>query len=346
MTPLLNRFVTVRMTNGALLDARIFPYTTHQDLDLSWWGYFLEAEGQLYGVFGGKDQVPDATRISEAALVNTMKRVLRHHYDPRRQSWQIDGPVPALDAAPKTPRDHSYHGTFVRDRPHMQKKDACLHCHQVKDMLNASAVADGSFTQAAFTQPWPLPENVGITLDRDDGLLVRSVRSGSAAARAGIRTGDRLVLAGNRKLFGQADFRGVLHRAPLGDARIPVGWTHEGAYRSAMLSMRDGWRETQVWWRKSVYDGVIGEWMGFFPNRGPNQGKGKLSIRPYMGYGGDPWRKVGLRPNMEIVAINGRDDDWNSRQLLTWFKLNHKKGDRVTLRVRGGKEFSLRLPFK
>jgi hypothetical protein len=127
MTPLLNRFVTVRMTNGALLDARIFPYTTHQDLDLSWWGYFLEAEGQLYGVFGGKDQVPDATRISEAALVNTMKRVLRHHYDPRRQSWQIDGPVPALDAAPKTPRDHSYHGTFVRDRPHMQKRmPACI----------------------------------------------------------------------------------------------------------------------------------------------------------------------------------------------------------------------------
>ena len=38
-----------------------------------------------------------------------------------------------------------------------------------------------------YTQAWPLPENVGIHLDRDDGLLVTRVVKGSPAARAGIQ---------------------------------------------------------------------------------------------------------------------------------------------------------------
>ena len=79
LTPLLRRFVTVRMTDAAELDERYFPYRGYQDLDLSWWGYFLSPQGQLYGVFGGKDHVSEATRISEPALVNSLRRVLRHH---------------------------------------------------------------------------------------------------------------------------------------------------------------------------------------------------------------------------------------------------------------------------
>ena len=332
LTPLLNRFVTVRMTDGAHLDERIFPYKAHQDLDLSWWGYFLGAAGQYYGVFGGKDHVSDSTRISEAALVNSMKRVLRHHYDPRRPGWRVDGLAPDLAKTETKPTDHPYYPQFKADRPWVAKKGDCFHCHQVKDMLNLSEIANGTFEREAFTQPWPLPENVGILLDRDDGLLVKSVQRNSAAARIGLRAGDRLAVAGNRKLLGQADLRGVLHRAPLGDARIPLAWTRSGAYRSGVLGLRDGWLKTQIYWRKSVCEGVLGEWIGFFPNPGPNQGKGRMSFRPYKGYGGDPWRKVGLRPHMEIVEVNGRSDDWNSRQLLAWFKLNFGKGDLITLK--------------
>ena len=72
LNPLLRRFITVRLTDAAFLDERYFPYKTHQDLDLSWWAYFLSSEGEYYGVFGGKDHVSDSTRISEAALVKSM----------------------------------------------------------------------------------------------------------------------------------------------------------------------------------------------------------------------------------------------------------------------------------
>ena len=41
---------------------------------------------------------------------------------------------------------------------------------------------------------------------------------------------------------------------------------------------------------------------------------------------------------MEIIAINERSDDWDSRELLAWFRLNHKVGDDVTFKVKQGNE--------
>ena len=90
--PLLKEFITVRLTDAEDLNNEIFRYKGYQDLDLSWWGYFLSPEGQIYSIFGGKDHVSDKTRISVAALRNTMDRVLNHHYNKDRKVWAVDGP--------------------------------------------------------------------------------------------------------------------------------------------------------------------------------------------------------------------------------------------------------------
>src|SRR5262245_1638216 len=57
LDPLLNQFITVRLTDASNIDLRIFPVEGFVDLDLSWWGWFLSPEGQVYGVFGGRDHV-------------------------------------------------------------------------------------------------------------------------------------------------------------------------------------------------------------------------------------------------------------------------------------------------
>lgn len=342
LTPLLQQFITVRMTDAAKLDERIFPYRGYQDLDLSWWGYFLSPDGQVYGVFGGKDHVSDTTRISEKAFINCLQRVLAHHYDPRREDWNIDGPLPDLSGSPVTPKDSSAFDAFEEKRPWVEKQD-CMHCHQVGDLVHVEAMEKGLFKVEQMTQRWPLPENVGILLDRDDGLLVLDVEAGSAAADAGIKKGDQLAMAGDRRLFGQADFRGVLHRAEYGATSIPVGWTRDGEAMVGTLETGKDWRVTENSWRKTVYEGVVGPHLGFFPLKGPNQGKGKLSLKPFMGPGGEqqenPWWNTGLRPGMEIVEVDGRSDDWDSRQFLTWFRLNHQVGDEVTITVKGGQTF-------
>ena len=351
LSPLLRRFVTVRLIDAAQLDDRIFPYKTHQDLDLSWWGYFLKPDGGLYGVFGGKDHVSDATRISEAAFVNSLGRVLEHHYDPRRENWAVDGKAPDLSAEMTGPKDSRGYELLIEKNPGIlsQKSEhgSCVHCHQVGDMETLEAIDGGTFEIAQLIQKWPLPENVGIHLDRDDGLLVTKVEPGSPAEKIGLQTGDRLGMANNTRLFGQADFRGVLHRASSGAADIKVGWTRGSKAMFEVLEVAPGWRETENSWRKTVYDGVYGPSMGFFPLKGPNAGKGKgLSIKPWMGRPPTqrPIYKTGLRPNMEIIAINGMAEDMETRKLLTWFKLNHKPGETVTYTVKGGKTFEYRLP--
>jgi len=214
-------------------------------------------------------------------------------------------------------------------------------------MLNMEAIDDGSFTVEAFMGRWPLPENVGLLLDRDDGLLVKTVQRGSPAAKAGIKVGDRLGMAGGTRLFGQADFRGVLHRAAEGADAIEMAWQRGDDVFFGTVEVSAGWREGNNAWRKTVYDGVYGPGMGFFPLNGPKAGKGEgLSIKPWMGPNPAerPVYATGLRPDMEIVAIDDMDQDLPTRDLITWFRLNHQPGDEVRYRVRDGMTYRFTLP--
>src|SRR5205085_10655158 len=56
LDPLLRQFVTVRLTSAKDVDLRLLPMQDFQDLDLSWWGYFLSPEGRVYAIFGGRDE--------------------------------------------------------------------------------------------------------------------------------------------------------------------------------------------------------------------------------------------------------------------------------------------------
>ena len=351
LTPLLRRFVTVRLTDAAFLDERYFPFKTHQDLDLSWWAYFLSSEGEYYGVFGGKDHVSAATRISESALVKSMKRVLAHHYDPRRKKWNMDLPVGFASKTKSNPKDLKGYQLLRKIRPELGKPfqllGTCIHCHQVGDMLNIQAMDDETINLDQFTGQWPLQENVGILLDRDDGLLVKQVTPLSPAAEAGIKADDQLGMANGMRLYGQADFRGLLHRSAIGGDLIQVAWTREGQAQASILRVRTGWRKTENSWRKTVYDGVYGPGMGFFPLKGPKSGKGQgLSVKPWMGQNPKdrPIYQTGLRANMEIIEINGMTQDMETRQLIAWFRLNYKSGQEVTYTIRGGQQFKYILP--
>jgi hypothetical protein len=335
LDPLLKQFVCVRVTNAEHILLNIFPLEGFQDLDLSWWGYFLSPQGQTYAVFGGKDHVSDSTRISTAALANTMRRVLEHHYHPEREKWNIDGPTPDL-----TPYRQAYQlpGTKSWAKQYPQK-EGCMHCHQVAEVLRQPAIDAGTFDKHRDTQVWPLPENVGITLDRDHGLVVKDVEADSAAARAGIQAGDMLVAAGGRKLFGQADFRGVLHRGPQSAGEIEVYWLRRREVRHGKIAVKEGWRRTILDWRMSIAEGNVGAGPGFFPLRLSNEQRrasgiadDAKAVRVYMGpntRGGA--REAGLKNDDVIVAVNGERLTADGRAFLVWFRMNFDPGDDVTL---------------
>tara|TARA_R100000027_G_scaffold67402_1_gene65968 strand:+ start:13385 stop:14614 length:1230 start_codon:yes stop_codon:yes gene_type:complete len=348
MTPLFEQFITVRITDASQIDQRLFRITEFQDMDLSWWGYFLSPDGKIYGVYGGKDHLGDHTRISETGLVNTMKRVLDHHYDPRLEKWDIDGDIPDLRGEPTLPSDLPGYKKLKRERPHLADQ-ACLHCHQVNDILYMEAKDQPAFDKRTDVVPWPLPENIGLELDRDHGLLVVEVDPGGPADEAGIEVGDEIVVGDGRKLFSQADFRGVLHRAENGPTALTFYYNRGGQPAQAVVKTGEGWKAAKNFWRKSVYDGVLGAYPGFFPLRGPNTGKGKgLSVQPYItAKANHPAWNAGLRKNHEIIGVDGMSVDLTSREFLTWFRMNYEPGDTVHLTVLESgtvREIEYRLP--
>jgi serine protease Do len=343
LNPLLARFVTVRLTNAANIDVRMFPVEGFQDLDLSWWGWFLSPEGNVYGVYGGRDHISDATRISSSGLMTALWRVLNHHYDPRRVSWNIDGPAPDLPGEPKTPRElPGYAAWYEKLHPNEKKAGSCIHCHQVNDILRTPAIAAKKFDKRRDVEVWPLPENVGLTLDRDDGLLVTAVTTDSPAARAGMKAGDRLGAADGRHLFTQTDFRGVLHRGPHDAGPVDAVWLRDSKVMAGKLNLLPGWRKTDLGWRMSISQGVIGTGPGFFPlsvSAAKRQQAGlstnSMAIEPYMGRATNsaPYR-AGLRGSDIVTAVNGINTNLVGRTFLVWFRQQYDAGDRVTLSVR------------
>jgi hypothetical protein len=343
LDPLLSQFVTVRITNAAEIDLRMFPVEKFQDLDLSWWGWFLSPEGKTYGVFGGRDEISDATRISKEALIATLKRVLQHHYDPRRASWKIDGPTPEITGDPQTVRQlPGYSSWYGKLHPAEKVSGACIHCHQVNDILRTPAVDTKTFDKIRDVEVWPLPENVGIALDRDDGLLVKSVVPNSPAARAGVQTNDRLGAANGRRLFSQADFRGVLHRGPRDVGNIDLVWLHGNEVKQGQLKLPPNWRKTDLGWRMSISQGVFGGSPGFFPlnvnvSRRQQLGLGAnaMAIEPYMGKSTSSVAyRAGVRGKDVVTSVDGISTNLSGRAFLVWFKQRYEPGDRVKLTVR------------
>lgn len=345
LDPLFRQFVTVRLTSTKGVDLRLLPMADFQDMDVSWWSWFLSPEGRVYGVFGGRDKAGDQTRTSKSALVATMRRVLDHHYDARRPTWDVDGPAPQTAGAPRTPVDlpgfKSWLG--VRENARHFKEHNCIHCHQTAEIMRQGQMDLGQFDKRRDLQVWPYPENVGLTLDLDDGLRVTDVAADSPAAKAGLKPGDVLGAAGGRRVFGQADFRGVLHRAPLtGPAAVDVRWLRDGAVRSGTLALQDGWRRTDLSWRTSVADGNVGAWPGFWPNEaGPARDrlglpKDRMAVNPFLGFNksAGPGHDAGLKPDDVITAVNGESPNLANREWNTWFRMRFEPGDEVRLTVK------------
>src|SRR5205823_347283 len=101
---------------------------------------------------------------------------------------------------------------------------------------------------------YPLPENVGLTLDVDAGDRVKAVAAGSPAAKAGLQPGDRLRSLNGRPVASSGDAQYALHKGPPGRGSIPVAWLHDGKEHSAALEVADGWRKTNLTWRPSMLD--------------------------------------------------------------------------------------------
>jgi hypothetical protein len=344
LAEILPRFVNVRLAMIHDVDLGRLPVADHQDLDRTWWAWFLSPEGRVYGVYGGSMDQANPASVSIEALGRAMKRVLDHHYDPRRLAWDVDGPVFEAGEEPRTPYDLP--GWKAWSRRYVDKSNpSCLRCHEVAQILRQPLVDRGRFDKREGLEVWPLLRNIGIAVRKEDCLRVLSVDPRGPAAKAGIHPGDLLGAAAGRRLFSHTDLRGVLHRLPRQADGIRIHWTRNGKLQDGTLDLRPGWRRTPVAWRPSFVWGNVGAHPGF-DRAGKVSAKerarmgiaaDKMAVRPIF-TSADPTylQRAGLLATHTIVAVNGESPDLSGPAFMAWFRLQFDPGDDVRLSVRAG----------
>ena len=70
-----DKFVFLRIVRMNGVDLNIFRY----DYDLTWMGFFLDADGRVYARYGGRDPESADARVSKEGLLHAMEAVLKLH---------------------------------------------------------------------------------------------------------------------------------------------------------------------------------------------------------------------------------------------------------------------------
>jgi hypothetical protein len=323
-------FVLVRLVRVAGADLNLFEF----DYDVTWAGFFLNAEEKVYGRYGGRDAKSSDARLSLAGLRYSMQAALTAH----RRDPTARGPQ-----RPSTP-------LLAEEYPAAKKRRGeCIHCHQVYEYSRAARKATGEW-QRDERWVYPLPENVGVTLEVDRGDHVRAVAADSPAARAGIQAGDVMRTVNDLPVASFADMQYALHRAPK-QGRIPVTWQHGSEARTGELELAEGWRQTNLTWRPSLLDvlpslPVHGDDLTADEKKALGLPEKRLAFRQAKPVFNLP-QKAGLRADDVIVGLDKFFPDMTMLEFLGYVRKNYLIGDKVTLHVlRDGKPVDIVLGLK
>ncbi len=314
------------------------------DYDLTWMGFFLNADGTVYGRYGGRDADSADSRVSLAGLRYALEAALTRH---RARSYQLASPARASLAGALGGQESKPPRT-VEQYPAAQRlpERACIHCHQVYDLRRQSLQAAGKWR---LDELWvyPLPENIGLTLDVDRGDRVARVAVDSPAARAGIQAGDRLLTIDDRPIASFADVQYALHRAPA-RGKLTITWQHDKETHRRELPLAEGWRRTDISWRWSLRGvdpppWVHGDDLSADEKKALGLSARRLAFRqgPFVS---EPAQRAGIRQNDIILGVDGKLLEMSERQFGAYIRLNYRVGDRVVYNIlRRGQRLDLPL---
>jgi predicted metalloprotease with PDZ domain len=321
----------VRLVRIAGVDLNLFKF----DYDLTWSAFFLNAEEKVYGRYGGRDARGAENRLSLAGLHYAIQAALdAHRKDPSSKP-------PARSETPLLAEDYP---AAKRLRP-----NECVHCHQVKEFRRAARQAEGAWSR---DEVWvyPLPENVGLTLEVDRGDRVKSVTADSPAARAGLRPGDRLRTLNALPVASFADAQFALHRAPA-KGQIPVTWERDDRAMTGTLELAEGWRKTNLTWRPSMLEllpslTVYGDDLTAAEKKALGLSERRLAFRQQKKVHSQA-KAAGVQADDVIVGLDGQPLEMTMDEFLGHVRRNYLVGDRVTLNVlRDGKRVDLAMTLR
>ena len=343
---LLKRFVTLRLVQMKGVDLGTFQF----DYDQSWAAFFMNADGTIYGRYGTPVKDDPMAYNSMASFKKAMERALALHQNypsiknllAGKQGKKVPYARPELIPALKG----KYEGPTARDN--------CIHCHMINDGYQKTEQEEGRWKKEDFIKRYPLPENAGMIMEVDEGIRVKSVIPGSAAARAGIRPGDWIRGLDGQPVLSQADIQWVFHNA--GDtAEIPVVLSRvpspsgrgEGGIE-AVLRLSGSWKIRDSAWRPSLWSLHPQEnfWAPELSEEEKRQEtvmRGRLALRVKWIPKESSANAAGLKEGDLIVSVDGSTKAKTARELAYYVRFEKKVGDILELRVRrGGHDLTLK----
>ncbi len=337
------KFVSVRQVEMKGVDLSLFQF----DHDLNWAGMFINADGVVYARYGTQSAEGSDAYNSIDGLLSTMNRVLELHADYPNNKAELTGkrgsPKPqssALELPGLRRNREKYANETTRQN--------CIHCHNIHDAEHRQALETGTYSKEMLWK-YPLPDSLGLKIDRKSGVRIESVIEDSAAAGAGIKAGQDIVRMNGQAITSIADMQWVLHALPNTATEVEIE-TESGKYA---VQMKAGWREHDFSWRGSMWNAPprFEAWAPELSAEartklGLPEADAALEVRwiNREGAGGQRAFDDGLREKDVIVAIAGQPFRFTTKQFNMHLKLNYKIGDTLPLTVlREGKREELKI---
>ena len=319
------------------------------DYDLTWAAFFMNADGTIYGRYGTRSVAGAMAHNSMESFKNAMRRALELHrnYPANQGSLQGKrGPEPRWKTALEIPATRKQ---FQKQLLEPTSRENCIHCHNIYDGWHKTAYDEGTFDQDSLWV-YPIPDNVGMSINVDEGNVVGKVIDGSFADKAGITAGDVIHTMNGQPIISQADMQWVLHNLPK-EAHLQIEIKRDGELLTKTLSLNGDWKKSDISWRGSMW-GLRPKLHSWTPELSVEE-KAKLGIAPdalalkVHGIYNKPLREAGLKEGDIIVEADGKAQTMTGPQFNVWLKLNYHSGDQLPIKlIRGGQKISLTIPLE
>ena len=325
---------------------------------LSFSTMFFNGDGTVYGRYGSWSHQKNAQDKATAGFKRALEAALAIHRGYPANKAALAGKQGAPTPF-KTPVDIPTLGAKYRLDLDWSGKvvPSCVHCHQISDAVRLWHRNKNEPIPAEMIYPWPAPETVGMTLAQDQIARVESVTAGSAAARAGLQSGDELLSIAGQPLLSIADVSWALHRAPV-EGSVPFVVKRSGSEKPLSLELSDGWRSKAdishrvgTWGLRGMATGglmledLADEERG---RRGLKKDELALLVKHVGEYGKHAAaKKAGFQKEDIIVQMEGVSGRTTEGEVIGHLLQKHKAGEKVkTTVLRGTERVELSLPVQ
>jgi serine protease Do len=352
---LLDKYICVRIPQGNAMDLTRFQF----DYDLSFTAFLMNPDYTIYGRFGTRSSHDDSEKdISLEGFAKALSAGLELHANYPENHAQLAGKQPR-QVKIKRPEDYPSLAGKYKDKIDYENKTAqsCLHCHQIRDAERLTYRTQKQPMPDQVLYPYPMPDTVGLALDRLEKAVVKSVAAGSAASQAGFQKGDEILTLAGQPMLSIADVQWVLHHAGDSDT-LAAEVKRGGKTQKLSLKLEPGWRKkSDISWRTTTWDlrrmGLGGLLLESLPaadrkSAGLEDNALALRVRHVGQYGEHAVAmRAGFKQGDVVVAFDGKSTPMSETDLLAVAVQKRMPGEKVPVTVlRGGKRIEMQLALQ